>query len=107
MAPCLSVSRSPLSSDAAISTLLPVVYRVHWLRAKAKFDRAQEQLVLLLHEMNWTLAYFKHQSDRWLTRKTAAEEANMVGHACYAAKQRCLWSGLHNAAEVVFSPLKT
>jgi hypothetical protein len=71
------------------------VHRVNWLRAKATFDRAHEEQVLVRHEMRWTVAYFEHYAIRWNERK---ENASSPGHRMYAAQQESMWSQFGKAA---------
>jgi hypothetical protein len=70
-----------------------VVYRVNWLRAKARFKRWEEERNLVRHEMIWTIEYFKHQQQQWDDRREqiAKEKESAAGLACYAAKQVALW----------------
>ena len=70
------------------------VYRVHWLRAKARKDRWNEELVLLEAETGWTRAFFKSKADEWnALRKEAVEEGNH-GLDCYATRQNDLYHKL-------------
>jgi hypothetical protein len=61
---------------------------VNWLRAKAAFDRASEENILVKHEMKWTVNYFRYQARRWEGRKKAATS---YGHIVYAARQEGMW----------------
>jgi hypothetical protein len=45
-----------------------IVYRVHWLKAKARRDRWAEEATLLGHEMDWTFAFFQKQAFKWRER---------------------------------------
>ncbi|KAG1743586.1 uncharacterized protein EDB91DRAFT_1080989 [Suillus paluster] len=40
-------------------------YRVNWLKAKARWQRWEEELCLVQHEMGWTLSWFKHEQEEW------------------------------------------
>ena len=42
------------------SEMVDSVYRVNWLRAKAHYDRWEEELTMVVHEMEWTTLWFKH-----------------------------------------------
>ena len=37
------------------------VYRVSWLKAKARYDRWNEEFQMVQAEMFWTTLWFKHQ----------------------------------------------
>ena len=74
------------------------MYRVSWLRAKARRDRWEEECDLLEAEMGWTLNYFKFQQDRW--EKYAVEG---VEHArSYGYRQREIWQYLYNHAAIEY-----
>ena len=71
------------------------VYRVHWLVAKAQYDRWTEEVQITSSEMEWTTRYFLTQSLKWSTRRDQqmAEGMNVsAGHVCYADRQACMWS---------------
>lgn len=76
---------------------------MHWLRAKAKFDRAKEETVLLRYEMAWTVEYFQKQVDIWANIKTSFGGAPNSGHMCYAARQVAMWSSFKSQASSKFS----
>jgi hypothetical protein len=68
-----------------------VVNRVHWLRARAQRQRWQEELILVGHEMKWTVMYFRFQSRVWNERRDVAEEMGDMGAAAYAARKEAMW----------------
>ena len=45
-----------------------LVYRVNFLRAKARFDRWDEELKTVRHEMKWCVLYFRKQKKTWMSR---------------------------------------
>ena len=62
MTGCLSVSvKYVLCSEANLQQ----VYRVHWLRAKARKDRWNEEMILLKSETGWVCAFFTSKVDEW------------------------------------------
>ena len=67
------------------------VFRVNWLRAKARVDRWVEEEQLVKHEMEWTILWFRHQSELWRERSHRNDVALPPGHKSYAAKQEKLW----------------
>lgn len=71
--------------------LFGTVYRVSWLRAKARFDRWDEELLWVRNEMLWTLLWYKHAREAWENRAARADEEGKMGHAAYAWKQAELW----------------
>jgi hypothetical protein len=104
------------------------VYRVHWLKAKSRRDRWQEEEILLASEMEWTELFFRHRASRW---KTLAAETSAIashnanssqlqgatthsisefrhskGHVCYALKLENMWKRLAQQAAVQFNTAK-
>lgn len=85
-----------MSLNTYTSTVSPdsiVVYRVNWLRAKARYDRWKEEHNLVRHEMEWTVKYFQYRENEWEERRKAITEDSRraAGLQCYAAKQAGLW----------------
>jgi hypothetical protein len=77
------------------------VTRVNWLRAKARYKRWEEEVLILKHEMIWTQKWFEHQKQKWEKRMEDAKMASRMGHHAYAAKQVRIWSrfGEHAGTE--------
>ena len=69
-----------------------LVYRVNWLRAKARVDRWQEERILVKHEMQWTILWFQFQANLWRERSERVDGILPVGHQSYAKKQQKLWN---------------
>jgi hypothetical protein len=69
------------------------VYRVNWLRAKARFKRWEEEHNLVKHEMVWTVRYFKYCQREWEGRRKRVDNdrEGATGLMAYAAKQAALW----------------
>ena len=78
--------------------LFYLVYRVNWLRAKARVDRWVEEQALVKHEMEWTILSFKYQADLWDERSKNKDAGLSMGHDAYSVKQRKLWSAFHMKA---------
>ena len=75
-----------------------LVYRVNWLKAKARVDRWAEEEILVKHEMQWTTLWFKNQANLW-TERSKKEDPNLPsGHKSYAIKQQKLWNDFHRKA---------
>ena len=84
-----------------------IVYRVHWLRAKSRYDRWVEESVLVSAEMEWTLKYFEHQADIWKVREKTSKEHSSQGHSIYAARQCAMWLKFHLQADKIFQGVKS
>ncbi len=82
------------------------VYRVSWLRAKARFSRWSEELHLVEAEMQWTVKWFLWKMEQWRIRlKDLEEEERPPGLDCYCHKQMVLWDSLAEQAQTQFSTL--
>ncbi|KAG1882030.1 hypothetical protein C8R48DRAFT_767001 [Suillus tomentosus] len=78
------------------------VYRVHWLRTKALRDRWSEELLLVGHEMGWTVQFFLHKARSWLSRITHNGDPLPEGHKCYAIRQAHMYHDLAEHARASF-----
>jgi hypothetical protein len=71
------------------------VYRISWLRAKARYSRWKEEHLLVRHEMRWTVSWFEYHGMMWQKRyKEIDDEESADGLRCYALKQAHLWTHL-------------
>jgi hypothetical protein len=81
-----------------------IVYRISWLRAKARYTRWKEEHILVQHEMRWTVAWFDHRRNMWQMRYEEIEdEASSDGLRCYALKQANLWQRLGETSRKMFT----
>jgi hypothetical protein len=78
------------------------VYRVNWLRAKARVDRWREEQILVKNEMQWTLLWFQNQAKLWRERSEREDSDLPLGHKSYAIKQQKLWNAFQKKAEERF-----
>jgi hypothetical protein len=85
-----------------VSCALIIVYRVNWLRTKALRDRWNEEVMLVKHEMQWSINFFKHRAKQWLGHMRDATSAGLTGHTCYAARQSHIYDQLAAHAEDSF-----
>ena len=81
----------------------PLVYRVNWLRAKARKERWEEEMELVAREMDWTVNCFEHYEAIWKGRAEAAESA---GKGAYAWKQGSMWERWAKMARDRFGDIK-
>jgi hypothetical protein len=87
-------------------TNLAPVYRVSWLRAKARFDRWSEEFRLVGLEMEWTINWFRWKQEQWRKRlDDLEEEERPPGLDCYCHKQMVLWGSLADQAQTRFTTL--
>ncbi|KAG1884743.1 hypothetical protein F4604DRAFT_1919247 [Suillus subluteus] len=82
-------------------------YRVHWLRAKALWDRWKEEMTLVQLEMDWTCHYFSWRATQWGDRMRESLEKRLPGHACYSGRQSQMYSLLAQDAQAAFQDLQS
>ena len=74
------------------------VYRVHWLKAKARRDRCLEETRTLLREMDSVWLHFLNSASEWRERATKASqmEASKAsrGMEVYAIAKERMWLSL-------------
>jgi hypothetical protein len=75
---------------------------VHWLRARAQKQRWNEELILVGHEMDWTVRYYLYQARVWKDRKSVAEGMGDNGAAVYAVRKEAMWKEMAFRAAVQF-----
>ena len=67
------------------------VYRVSWLRAKARCDWWDEELRLVELEMGWTVNWFKQREKQWMERlRQVQDDERAPGMDSYCHKQVAL-----------------
>ena len=101
---CKNVCTIPTMRMAQLNP--PSVYRVSWLRAKARFTRWSEELCLVESKMQWTVNWFWWKTEQWRKRfRDLADEERPPGLDCYCHKQMALWDSLAEQAQTRFSNL--
>lgn len=94
----------PLYSGRNIDESWYQVYRVNWLRAKARYDRWNEELELVPNEMKWTVGTFSYQEQRWKRRAESCQNNHTIGGTYgYALKQADMWRGWKEKADLAFA----
>ena len=79
------------------------VERVHWLRAKAQFERWLEEQDSIHNEAHWAPAFFKSKAEAWRQRMVLASQGSLKGHEAYASYQMCAWEGLSESSKNALS----
>jgi hypothetical protein len=74
------------------------VYRINWLRARVKKMRWDEEALLIKMEMDWTLTFFRHSTERWTQLASSAS----LGARCYAERKSDMYSGFASHAANLF-----
>lgn len=75
---------------------------MHYLRARATWQRWTEEYLLVGHEMTWTTAYFLYQANVWRQRIEQPAAAAGGGASAYALRKEQMWMKLAADMEVRF-----
>ena len=90
-------------TDFYLFVILCEVYRVSWLRAKARHDRWDEENILVKNEMQWTVLGFQNLCNEW--KRRAKESQNHPGRLAYAEKQVAMWQLFCEECSAAFNGL--
>jgi hypothetical protein len=82
-----------------------IVNRVHWLRAKAQFERWLEEQASIHNEAVWVPAYFHSKAEQWEEQMKNAAQYSQKGHAAYASQQMHSWEELSKSSEKSLAPI--
>ena len=86
----------------SIVLTLPV-YRVHWLRARARFHRWSEELVLTKNEMEWSTRFFFTKAREWDTYISAGDRP---GQIAYVEPQKAMWQAMGEESRKVYLKIR-
>ncbi|KAG1894778.1 uncharacterized protein F5891DRAFT_984797 [Suillus fuscotomentosus] len=76
-----------VQGDTSGNDWMTEFYRVNWLRTKALCDCWNEEVILVKHEMQWSVNFFTYKAKQWLSLMDNATYTGLTRHACYAARQ--------------------
>jgi hypothetical protein len=65
-------------------------------------ERWRTEITLVQHEMTWTVRFYQKRRDKWEERAKKSEEAEELGHACYAWEQVYMWDQFVRDAKQAF-----
>ncbi|KAF5338268.1 hypothetical protein D9611_014611 [Ephemerocybe angulata] len=85
--------------DSDNSVYMEEVYRVSWIRAKSRYDRWTEELVILKAEMEWFVQFTEY---RKLKAESWAELSTTEGARSYAYRHADMWKRMGADALVKF-----
>ncbi|KAN0140496.1 hypothetical protein V8E53_001705 [Lactarius tabidus] len=77
--------------------------RVHWLCAKAQFERWVEEQDSIHNEAKWVPAYFHTKAESWRKLMDWAIHESLKGHASYASYQMFAWEELSTSGKPLCS----
>jgi len=75
---------------------------VHWVRARARLHRWEEEITRTQNEMHWVTNYFIYRQRQWITWKTSIPDLH-AGHEAYAERQSAMWADLGRQAHRLFA----
>ncbi len=81
------------------------VEKVHWLRAKAQFERWLEEQQSIQNEAEWIPAWFHAKAETWKVLMDAARQGSLQGHLAYASGQMHTWEELSQSSMEALSPI--
>ena len=78
------------------------VYRVNWLRARARAQRWSEERDIITKEMEWVIGTFKYMEGVWKVRAGKMGDEK-PGHRAYAARETDRWNRWIGIAKTEFA----
>jgi hypothetical protein len=81
------------------------VNRVHWLRAKAQFERWKEEQDSIHNEAEWVPVYFHAKAKLWMDWMDLAVQERLPGHTAYASCQVHAWEELSRSSKKALTPI--
>ena len=81
------------------------VNRVHWLQAKAQFERWKEEQDSICNEAVWVPGYFHTVVEHWKAQINFAMQGDLSWHAAYASRQAYAWEELSISAKKALTPI--
>ncbi|KAJ8694062.1 hypothetical protein PTI98_008995 [Pleurotus ostreatus] len=82
---------SEVSDEVEDSPMMKEFYQINYLRAKARHDRWEEEMMLLKKEVTWTLAWFTYQADWWKVKGESDERQLSTGQQAFCRKMTAKW----------------
>ena len=97
----LNVFNSLKSSNNIVKVEL--VKCVHLLHSRALKDQWHQELILVTHEMQWTVHYFLHKAKNW----QLATDSQLIssGGKSYAHQRMVLWIKLPHIANTLYQQM--
>ncbi|KAH9172243.1 hypothetical protein EDB89DRAFT_1906356 [Lactarius sanguifluus] len=79
--------------------------RVHWLHARAQFERWSEEQQSIHNEAKWIPAYFHAKAETWKKLMITATQDSLKGHQAYASYQMHAWEELSRSSVKALTPI--
>ena len=78
---------------------------MHWLRAKAQFERWQEEEDSIRNEAVWIPAFFQAKAECWRSWMNIAAKRNLSGSVAFASRQVHLWEEMWRSSKKALTPI--
>ena len=78
---------------------------MHWLRAKAQYERWEEEKDSIHNEAVWIPAYFHAKAECWRKWAEMAAEKRLPGHEAYASRQEHGWEAMSKSSIKALIPI--
>ena len=78
---------------------------MHWLRAKAQFERWQEEHDSIHNEAVWIPAFFQAKVECWKNWMNITAEEKLPGSAAFASRQVHLWEEMWRSSKKALIPI--
>ena len=78
-----------------------IVYRVSWLRARARAQRWKEEKEIVMKEMEWVIGSFGYMEEVWKARALEMGDQKL-GHRAYARREADRWKRWKEIAKTEF-----
>ena len=88
--------------SSQIITHVEIVYRVNWLRARARAERWNEEKVIVQQEMSWVVRTFGYMREVWEARAKNVG-GDKPGHKAYAIREAERWERWAETARAEFA----
>ena len=85
-----------------IITHVKPVYRVNWLRARARAQRWNEEKAIVVKEMEWVVRTFEYMTEVWKVRARNVGNER-PGHKAYAIREAEMWRRWAETARADFN----
>ena len=78
------------------------VYRVNWLRARARAQRWNEEKIIVAKEMDWVVTTFGYMREVWEVRAESVGDEK-PGHKAYGMREAERWKRWTETAKAEFA----
>ncbi|KAG9098113.1 hypothetical protein FS749_004659 [Ceratobasidium sp. UAMH 11750] len=70
--------------------------KVEWFRGKARYERWEEEVMILRREMASVVLSFNHEAENWIQRQATVEATFAPGYRAFCTQQATMWQSLRD-----------